>query len=56
MIDSCIECGKKLKNNERNEGFCMYCLAKINNDFRILNEGFDEKEVFNENRFEKNIF
>jgi hypothetical protein len=49
MIDSCIECGKKLKIIEQNEGFCSHCLIKINNDFRILNEVFDDKEIFVEN-------
>jgi hypothetical protein len=53
MTNSCIECGKKLASVERAEGFCGYCLAKINNDFRILNEAFDEKEIFVENGFEK---
>lgn len=55
MTDSCIECGKKLKSHERDEGFCTYCLVKINNDFRILNEVFDDKEISVENIFEKKI-
>ncbi len=52
MTELCIECGKKLENIERSEGFCTYCSTKINNDFRILNEVFDEKELFVENVFE----
>ena len=53
MVDSCIECGKKLKGPEFQEGFCIKCQAKINNDFSIIDEIFDEKEVFFENIFEK---
>jgi hypothetical protein len=49
MIDSCIECGKKLKDIEQTDGFCAYCLAKINNDFRILDESFGERELSVEN-------
>ena len=49
MTESCIECGKKLKDIERTDGFCAYCLAKINNDFRILNEAFEDRESFVEN-------
>jgi predicted amidophosphoribosyltransferase len=49
MIDSCIECGKKLKELELTEGFCSYCLAKIDNDFRILEESFEESEIQVEN-------
>jgi hypothetical protein len=49
MIDSCIECGKKLKEIERTEGFCSYCLAKINNDLRILDEAFEDRELSVEN-------
>jgi|WetSurMetagenome_2_1015567.scaffolds.fasta_scaffold171111_3 predicted amidophosphoribosyltransferase len=51
MTDFCIECGKKLENIERSEGFCSHCSAKINNDFRILSEGLDEKEMFVGNTF-----
>jgi predicted amidophosphoribosyltransferase len=46
MTDSCIECGKKLKMAEQSEGFCSHCLIKINNDFRILNEVIDDREIF----------
>ena len=53
MTDSCIECGKKLKTSEMREGFCIKCQTKINNDFRINDEFFDEKEVFIENIFER---
>jgi predicted amidophosphoribosyltransferase len=53
MNDSCIECGKKLKTPESQEGFCNKCQAKINNDFNIIDEIFDEKEVFFENIFER---
>ena len=45
MSDSCIECGKELKGIEKTEGFCSYCLAKINNDFRILDETYEEREI-----------
>jgi 3-deoxy-D-manno-octulosonate 8-phosphate phosphatase KdsC-like HAD superfamily phosphatase len=53
MVDSCIECGKKLKAPEVQDGFCINCLTKINNDFSIIDELFNEKEVFFENIFEK---
>jgi DNA-directed RNA polymerase subunit RPC12/RpoP len=49
MTDFCIECGKKLEIIERSEGFCFHCSTKINNDFRILSESLDEKEMFVEN-------
>jgi predicted amidophosphoribosyltransferase len=52
MTDSCIECGKKLKTLEVREGFCIKCQAKINHDFSIIDEIFDEKEIFFENIFE----
>lgn len=52
-MDSCIECGKRLQTSEIREGFCIKCQTKINNDFRIIDELFDEKEVFFENIFEK---
>jgi hypothetical protein len=53
MNASCIECGKKLKPPEMREGFCIKCQAKINNDFSIIDEIFDEKEIFFENIFER---
>jgi predicted amidophosphoribosyltransferase len=52
MSEECIECGKKLKPLEKVEGFCFNCQVKINNDFRILDEVFQEKAVFSENIFE----
>ena len=52
MSDNCIECGKKLKPLERVEGFCFGCQAKVNNDFRILEEVIGEKGAFSENIFE----
>lgn len=52
MVDSCIECGKKLKPSEIREGFCISCQTKINNDFRICEEFLDEKEIFIENIFQ----
>jgi hypothetical protein len=51
MNNECIECGKKLKPTEKNEGFCFYCQIKINNDFRIINE-FEGEGIFAENIFE----
>jgi predicted amidophosphoribosyltransferase len=52
MVESCIECGNKLKTSEVREGFCTKCQAKINHDFNISDEIFDEKELFFENIFE----
>jgi hypothetical protein len=46
MNNLCIECGKELNSFERLDGFCSNCLIKINNDFHILNEQFDDKEIF----------
>ena len=49
MNDSCIECGKILKEIEQTEGFCSYCLAKIDNDLRILDEALGDRELSVEN-------
>jgi hypothetical protein len=41
MTHTCLECGKNLKNEELNIGFCADCNAKIENDFHILSESED---------------
>ncbi len=51
MVKLCIECGKKLNPDEQSEGFCKNCQVKINNDFRILNETFDDQDIFAEHIF-----
>ena len=37
-FEYCLECDKLLKNHEKESGFCKSCDAKINNDFKLLDE------------------
>jgi DNA-directed RNA polymerase subunit RPC12/RpoP len=46
MVFSCIECGKKLENEETEIGFCADCNARIDNDIRILRESEDDNFAF----------
>jgi predicted RNA-binding Zn-ribbon protein involved in translation (DUF1610 family) len=46
MIFSCIECGKKLENEETEVGFCPDCNAKIENDIHILRDSGDDSFAF----------
>jgi hypothetical protein len=47
----CIDCGKKLKDNEKISGFCYNCQVKVNNDLRLIHEYNDQKSFFSENVF-----
>jgi DNA-directed RNA polymerase subunit RPC12/RpoP len=46
MVFSCLECGKKLENEEKEIGFCVDCNAKIDNDIRILRESEGDSFAF----------
>lgn len=38
----CIECEKKLDEDETAIGFCVACNAKVENDFHILRQSEDD--------------
>jgi Zn finger protein HypA/HybF involved in hydrogenase expression len=46
MTIFCIECGKKLENEQAEIGFCPECNAKIENDFHILSDSEDDSIAF----------
>lgn len=46
IVAKCMECGKRLSDDESETGFCTDCNAKVENDIRILSEPGDNSFAF----------